>query len=62
MILTLVRKFNNWYDGLREPWRILTALAIANVPINLMIFGGVPGIIIGFLLIFIIMIVRMAAA
>lgn len=37
----MTKRFNNWYDGLREPWRFLTAMGLATIGIALLASGNV---------------------
>ena len=62
-IKEIIDKFNSWYDGISEPWRMMVALAIASVPLTLFATAqSLSSIIVGVLVFLIVMIVRLDAA
>jgi hypothetical protein len=58
----MANRFNTWYDGLKEPWKILTALGLSMPVIVLMATGAVSFIILGFIFAVLLICVRAEAA
>ena len=56
----MVDRFNAWYDGLREPWRLLLGLALAAVGLGLMAAGGLAARCAGALLVVALVLARMS--
>lgn len=59
--MKILKKFNYWYDGLKEPWRILVGLFLACIPILLLsLTTSIYPKVIGCILIFLILYVRIS--
>ena len=54
----IINKFNNWYEGIQEPWRFVTALSIAMPVFILMAMDSVPLILAGWFYAFILLTIR----
>jgi len=62
MFKKIASKFNMWYDGLQEPWRMLMALALAAGPVYMLATGVMSAMILGAIFVVLLICVRAEAA
>lgn len=62
MFKKIASKFNMWYDGLQEPWRFMTALVLASVPVYLLATGVMSAMVLGAIFVLLLICVRAEAA